>query len=296
MDLIESRILPWPTYGCTRLLNDAFELKTYEHYCDHHKRTLPTSCRLFSYFGAAATSFLVKTFYYATEHVIDDFARLTKYPVDQHTAESDKTVHETTYYWCCVQEWGRYWCMWRAEKVQIILGFQSSKNWEDDLPNFRLHGTNGKDHSYNRADLLLLLEDPRICYIVWRQLHCKGFEVWVVHQFWTCTTLWTLLELPKNNRYLISLKSLDPGSWTVCRSPKQMQMWLPTSLLPRRFVSYENSAAFKIQHKLWSWRTSVTKLGWSTCLDNIPAGVKESWTHWRSTLQDPYFHEIVVCE
>ena len=98
MDLIESRILPWPTYGCTRLLNDAFELKTYEHYCDHHKRTLPTSCRLFSYFGAAATSFLVKTFYYATEHVIDDFARLTKYPVDQHTAESDKTVYETTYY------------------------------------------------------------------------------------------------------------------------------------------------------------------------------------------------------
>ena len=36
--------------------------------------------------------------------------QLTKHLVDQQTAESDIMVYETTYNWCCVQEWGRYWC------------------------------------------------------------------------------------------------------------------------------------------------------------------------------------------
>ena len=59
---------------------------------------------LLSCFGAEATSFLVKTFYFNMDHVIHDIARLTKHLVDQQTAESDIMVYEATYYRCCVQE------------------------------------------------------------------------------------------------------------------------------------------------------------------------------------------------
>ena len=75
-------------------LVDAFELDTFRCLNNDVIRTLP----LFrSYFGAEATSFLVKTFYCDIEDVIYDIAQSTKRPVDQQTAESDMMVHETTF-------------------------------------------------------------------------------------------------------------------------------------------------------------------------------------------------------
>ena len=97
----------------------ASELDTFRCLKNHSKRTLSTFHSLFSYFGAKATSFLMKTFYCDTEDVIHDIVRLTMHPMDHQTAESDTIVYETTYNWCCVQEKGRYWCMWRAEKVGV---------------------------------------------------------------------------------------------------------------------------------------------------------------------------------
>ena len=79
-------------------LDDAVELSTFKRLGSHSKHTWPMCRSLFSYFGAEATSFLVKTFYSNMDHVIHDIARLTKLAVDQQTAESDKEVYETTHY------------------------------------------------------------------------------------------------------------------------------------------------------------------------------------------------------
>ena len=104
--------------------------------------------------------------------------QLTKHPADQQTAESDMMVYETTYNWCCVQEWGRYWCTWHAEKIQIILGFQNnSTNLEDVSPNLKLHSTKGSDHGDNSADLLLPWEELISCYCAWRCMALWSFEV-----------------------------------------------------------------------------------------------------------------------
>ena len=52
--------------------------------------------------------------------------------------------------------------------VRHFLGFKFSKNIEDDSPNLKLHGSNGSDHSYNRADSLLTLKGLVSCYIYLR--------------------------------------------------------------------------------------------------------------------------------
>ena len=52
--------------------------------------------------------------------------------------------------------------------VGHFLGFKFSKNIEDDSPNLKLHGSNGSDHSYNRADSLLTLTGLVSCYIYLR--------------------------------------------------------------------------------------------------------------------------------
>ena len=52
---------------------------------------------LSSYFGAEATSFLVKTFDFNMDYVIHDIAQLNKLAVNQQTAELDMMVCETTY-------------------------------------------------------------------------------------------------------------------------------------------------------------------------------------------------------
>ena len=83
-------------------LDDAFELRTFRCLKSRFERTLSMSHSLYSNFGcfgAEATSFLVKTFYFNMDQVIiHDIARLTKHLVDQQTVESDKTVYEATYY------------------------------------------------------------------------------------------------------------------------------------------------------------------------------------------------------
>ena len=52
--------------------------------------------------------------------------------------------------------------------MRHFLVFKFSKNIEDDSPNLKLHGSNGNDHSYNRADSLLPLKDLISCYIYLR--------------------------------------------------------------------------------------------------------------------------------
>ena len=54
------------------------------------------------------------------------------------------------------------------QMVRHFLGFKFSKNIEDDSPNLKLHGSNGSDHSYNRADSLLTLNGLVSCYIYLR--------------------------------------------------------------------------------------------------------------------------------
>ena len=63
-------------YKCLQktFLVDAFELDTFKSLNNDAKRTLPPFRSLFSYLGAEATSFLVKTFYCDTEDVIHDIA------------------------------------------------------------------------------------------------------------------------------------------------------------------------------------------------------------------------------
>ena len=62
INLTASIVLAQPSNGCTRLLDDAFEDSLFSR---RSKLTLPMIRSLFSYFGAEATSFLVKTFYSA---------------------------------------------------------------------------------------------------------------------------------------------------------------------------------------------------------------------------------------
>ena len=52
--------------------------------------------------------------------------------------------------------------------VRHFLGFKFSKNVEDDSLSFKLHGSNGNDHSCNRADSHLTLKDLVSCSIYWR--------------------------------------------------------------------------------------------------------------------------------
>ena len=56
------------------------------------------------------------------------------------------------------------------QMVRHFLGFKFSKNIEEDSPNLKLHGSNGSDHSYNRADSLLTLKGEGLvgCYIYLR--------------------------------------------------------------------------------------------------------------------------------
>ena len=69
--------------------------------------------------------------------------------------------------------------MWRAEKVQIILGFQNSQNWKDISPSLNLRGTNDSNHSDSRADLLLPWKELIICYCA---LRC--IEMIALQGFW----------------------------------------------------------------------------------------------------------------
>jgi hypothetical protein len=91
--------------GCTWLFRDAFDLSTSKCLSKHSQLTFWMLCSLFSSFGTDATSFLLKTSYSATEHVIYDITPLSRRPVDQQIAESKMMVCETTCNWCNLQEW-----------------------------------------------------------------------------------------------------------------------------------------------------------------------------------------------